>query len=689
MNNVNKWAEAISTLPDKQFFNTMRLYLGEIKTPYNKQRLIEQLAGFIRREENTQAIITLLDEFDVKLLTAITLIPNVTKEILTDFFTGTYTFSEVYSEIVNLKERLIVYSETDEYTNKEYLRINPLLEEKIKPYLNTTLILPDASVTFYSMDDSFAVTPNFLAAFISYIRIHGISCKSDGTIKKNDLNRLEEIFPGKINCIQLLMNAFVNLSMVRETEKNFQPDIKRIELFANLSHDQQLALLCAASVSRFSQDGLKKEAQLLLDCLSSIPQTGYTRQTILRLAFLVGTHTEDGNAVSKKSRFSQILASARSGSSNDPQQNADLLDRMIDSAIEFGLIQALGKDDNQNQIYINPVMPEIHLSSTQITPKVLNIDSTSTVTLMPGLSLKLLLPLTSFLMIKKCAVVTEFEVTKQSVSSSLDEGWIPQTIFDEITKYTNYEIPNNLKVNISEWYTNYSAATIYHGYILKVTDTNISFAENNPNIKKYIKEKLADGIYLLNVPPTADISTFIEESGLEFLGQTKTANAQSEYSLFPKLREGHNINMFEQKNDCKKTSIQDAKNLLKQLEDTLNQKELEPHQKESLVHRINNRLILTQQQLATTSVRTEIIEADGMDFNGKVHLVETAIKEQDMIELQLPSPTNEKNFFTLVGNPLSFTKQPGEAIVRLEIEPTHEIENILVSRITHLRRLKF
>ena len=51
-NEILKWQEAISSLPDKQFFNTMRLYLGEIKTPYNKQRLTQQLAAFIKREEN-------------------------------------------------------------------------------------------------------------------------------------------------------------------------------------------------------------------------------------------------------------------------------------------------------------------------------------------------------------------------------------------------------------------------------------------------------------------------------------------------------------------------------------------------------------------------------------------------------------------------------------------------------------
>lgn len=66
-NEIAQWQEAIAALSDKQFFDTMRLYLGEIKTPYNKQRLIEQLAAFIYKTEHIQKALTLMDAFDVKI----------------------------------------------------------------------------------------------------------------------------------------------------------------------------------------------------------------------------------------------------------------------------------------------------------------------------------------------------------------------------------------------------------------------------------------------------------------------------------------------------------------------------------------------------------------------------------------------------------------------------------------------
>ncbi|MCI7567364.1 MAG: helicase-associated domain-containing protein [Treponema sp.] len=693
-NEIAQWQEAIAALSDKQFFDTMRLYLGEIKTPYNKQRLIEQLAAFIYKTEHIQKALTLMDAFDVKILTAISILPQVTCELLIDFFASEYSVTEIYAEVINLTERLFLYKIQDKYSEKAFLYINPFFKEKLKDYLNVKLLFPDVSLTHFSTEDIFTLNPNILAAFISYIKVRGISCKADGIIKKNDMNRLMEIFPGKENFIQLLMNAFINLSLVKEGLKAYELDKNRCKAFANLPEIQQYCLLCAASVSRFSKDGLKKEAQLLIDCLTSIPETGYTRQSLLRLAFLIGTYSEDGNTDAKKSRFTRMLeaAHAQTQSAEEAQQNANLLDRMFDSAKEFGLLQKLGKSDDDEEIFTKANLEQVFQGPAEQTPKVLNIDSTFTVTLMPGLPLSALLPLSSFMMIKKCGVVTEFEITRQSVSTAFDMDWNPQKIFDAISTYSYYEIPQNLKINITEWYNSYASATLYHGYILKVTDSNITFAENNPNINKYIKEKLADGIYLLNIPSDSPITKFIDESGLDFLGHLKTSDPVSEYTSFPALRPGHKAAIFLQ-NDVEKTylqtSIQEADKLIKELKQSLAKTDMDQHQKESLNHRISSRLILSEEQLLKASIRSEILEADGMDFSGKIHLIEAAIKENDMLEMQFPDSKTLGKFFTIVGQALGISRQPGEAVLRFQVEPTKEIENFLVSRITHLRRIRF
>lgn len=695
MNSMNHWADAFEAMPEQQFFKLIRLYLGEVQTPYNRQRLISQLASFIKNAENTQSILSYLDKKDITFLTAIYLIPNVSQQTLLDFFSG-IGISDFYATLSNLSERLIIYSTKDKYSDNVCYHINPILFEPLKPYLSIESIFPEHKIENHFVEDSFCLSQNFLAAFISYIRINKIGCKNDGTIKKNDFTKLEEIFSEQIGYLQLLVNAFLNLSLLKDDGKSFVLNNSRIEEFAKLSQSEQYSLLCVASCCHFSREGLRKHAQLLMNVLNSIPEQGFSAKEILRLLVLASTQKEKQSTFIGKSRFSQILEQTKikEQSENQNQESnisANLFEMMIESAISFGLLTFFGTTENGTKIYKKNKLPELISISDNI-PKVLNIDSSFTVTLMPGLSLDLLLPLLSFLSIKKSGIVTEFEITRQSISVGFDAGWNPNSIFSELEKFINYDLPQNLKINVLEWYKSYSSARLFSGYVLKVTDSNIAIAENNPKIKKYIKEKLAEGIYLLDISIDSDIKTFIKDSGLDFLGKIQQAEPSLENLSFPKLFENPSVLISLEetlKSSNKKTlNVKESHQKITKLEELVKQKEISQQQKESLLYKISNRLILSENQLNSTSIRTEILEADGMDFAGKNHLIEVAIKEDDMMELTFPSG-NSSGFFTIVGKPLKIVKKVGESIVEFQCEPSKEIENFLISKITHLKRIHF
>lgn len=695
MNSMNHWADAFEAMPEEQFFKLIRLYLGEVQTPYNRQRLISQLASFIKNAENTQSILSYLDKKDITFLTAIYLIPNVSQQTLLDFFSG-IGLSDFYATLSNLSERLIIYSTKDKYSNNVCYHINPILFEPLKSYLSIESIFPEHKIENHFVEDSFCLSQNFLAAFISYIRINKIGCKNDGTIKKNDFTKLEEIFLEQICYLQLLVNAFLNLSLLKDDGKSFILNNSRIEEFAKLSQFEQYSLLCVASCCHFSREGLRKYAQLLMNVLNSIPEEGFSAKEVLRLLVLASTQKENKSSFGTKSRFSQILEQTKikeqsENSNQESNVSANLFEVMIESAISFGLLTFSGTTENGTKIYKKNKLPEL-IPITDNIPKVLNIDSSFTVTLMPGLSLDSLLPLLSFISIKKSGIVTEFEITRQSISVGFDEGWNPNSIFSELEKFINYELPQNLKINVLEWYKSYSSARLFSGYVLKVTDSNIAIAENNPKIKKYIKEKLAEGIYLLDISIDSDIKTFIKDSGLDFLGKIQQAEPSPENLSFPKLFENPSVLISLEetlKSSNKKIlNVKESHQKITKLEELVKQKEISQQQKESLLYKISNRLILSENQLNSTSIRTEILEADGMDFAGKNHLIEVAIKEDDMMELTFPSG-NSSGFFTIVGKPLKIVKKVGESIVEFQCEPSKEIENFLISKITHLKRIHF
>ena len=59
------------------------------------------------------------------------------------------------------------------------------------------------------------------------------------------------------------------------------------------------------------------------------------------------------------------------------------------------------------------------------------------------------------------------------------------------------------------------------------------------------------------------------------------------------------------------------------------------------------------------------------------------------MEITLPDSKNAGKYIIFIGKPISLVKQDMEAIARISIVPENNIEGFLVSKITHLRRLRF
>ena len=184
MQEMKNWTDYITSLPDEKFFYIMRLYLGDIKTPFNKLRLTEQLASFVRTKQNLETIVALLDETDVKFLTVINLIPGITQGTLQNFFEDEFSPSLILSKLSNLSDRLLIYTTKKQYSEEIHYRINPLVIEEVKPYLNPEIIFEDPVLEHSYLDTPFILTPNFIAAFLSYINISGCGLKADGKFKK-------------------------------------------------------------------------------------------------------------------------------------------------------------------------------------------------------------------------------------------------------------------------------------------------------------------------------------------------------------------------------------------------------------------------------------------------------------------------------------------------------------------------
>ncbi len=687
MQEMKNWTDYIASLPDEKFFYIMRLYLGEIKTPFNKLRLTEQLASFLRTQKHLSSLINLLDETDVKFLTVINLIPGIAQETLRKFFENEFSTSLIYSRLANLQDRLLVYTKKKQYSDVVQFWINPLILEEVKPYLNPELVFPDPVLEQTFIDTPFILNPNFLAAFISYININGCNLKSDGKFRKTDAANLEEIFGEKLSCLQFLISAFSNLGMVQEGEKGLVLNEKYLSAFSRMEEKQQYIFLAVASVIRLSRDGLKKQCQLLADTLASVPETGVTKRVFLRMAQFIAGRPVPENTVKTVSRFSEMLNRMK----NDGETVTDeisLMDSIFDAAVEFGLLTIYGESEDGENVYIPGICTENVQTFTNGSPKVININAASSVTLLPGLPLEKLIPLTFFMQAVKCSTVTEYEISRKSVSFGFDKGYSLEKIKEILSEYDSFELPQNLLFNLEEWHTAYSSVVLYKGYILKVSKENIPLVENNPSLSVHVTEKLAEGVYLLDIPVEENPANFIKGYGLDFMGSIKTIKKETEVLALPKICAGSHFTFGKGTGEFVSVSEEASQEEENKYLGILEESGFDEQQIEGLQNRILNHLIISENQLVSTSVRSEILKADGIDFYGKIHLIEASIKNNDILLLTLPSEEKTDEEVLVKVRPVKIIKNEGEAILKFEVPPDREQKSFLVSRIRHIKRIR-
>ncbi|MBQ5472146.1 MAG: helicase-associated domain-containing protein [Treponema sp.] len=696
---IIRWRETLATMNEERFFEIMRIYIGEIHTPYNKDKLIEQLSSIFRKEQNKQRIISYLSSFDIKIITAVSFVKDATKEKLIDFFKNEYSLSDIYSELLNLNERLIIYSYRDE-NDQIIIDINPLLDEILTPYKNLSRLLTSAEYAQRVFDTTFSITPQFLAAFICYVIENPELCKNNTTLKKKDADKLEQIFPERSKTISLLLNAFINLRIFVLGEKEISVDENRLISFASCPESYQYAYLSTASIARLGREGLRSQSQLLLDIASSIPTEGLTLSSVLRIAFLISNKARDISDRPVQGRFSKMLSNHRSDSMFE--FSGALIEQIIHSAIEFGFFTISGYTETQEPILVpGPIFnPDKTQTSSDNKKGILNINAGTSITILPGLSLQEYLPLIRFMNIKSCNTVSEYEISRKSISRAFDKNISTQDIISLLEKYSAYNIPQSLEINIEEWRSSYFSAIMYKGYVLKVDDKNERVIENNPKISSKIQTKLAPGVFLLNIQQDEDAELFIKNCGLEFMGNVKTPSIETEMVVFPPLVKGKSfvptsLSQEEQeeleKNEIK--LLQESNQFKTELLQSLDKMELSKQQKECLTTRIERNVILFPEQLNPNTVRLEILEADGMNYAGKIHLVENAIKNGDLVQFTIPSDQNPQEMQNFLGRPISIAKQTNDTLVKVQLQtdsadPFEQIHIYSLSKTNYIKIIR-
>ena len=708
---IAPWREFLTAMDETGFFGLMRLYLGEIKTPYNKQKLIESLTSFLHKEENRRVLIKLLSREELMIIGAVLYIPFCTKEKAAAFFSPTFSFAFLHNAFLNLEERLILFRRKDEENAKEYFDVNPLLLNDIEPLINADLLFPEAfgrAEIFVQEDTQPAVcerhflSARLLASWFAFTAENPDCCRSDGSFKKKTHELVGLRFPEiSADFLQKMHKALLSLSLFRKKEFGretlFEPDFTKWKSFAllpSLSRASYIAAAfcladCSSAPYGVPRDALQKAAVLVRDFLSLVPQDGLSRR-LLRENF-TGTVTDI----------------SETGETLKPETLADAL-------ILFGLLQGsaaekkrTGKNRDET-IEVFTVNSELYAPSSlrgsdetgsELLDNSVSINAGFSITVLKELPLSVFIDLASCTELESCAAVASFRITKAACLRAFAGGAKPEGIESLLKKTASHELPQNLLFSLRDWYALYSSGSLFKGYVLQVADDKRVLVENNPSLAPHIRTTFSPGVYLLDFLNDDEAFETIKKSGLEFIGGLKNPESEIEPLPFERLDKTVRFSGGTDGLDVlfakKSTNADSVKNdefcekHLRQMEKELEKMNLPKEQKEELLLRINRKTIVHSAQLRSDSVRPEKTEAFGMDFLGKIHVLESAIAFSDLVEINSAGGI-------VTGFPVKIEKSAGDAVLVLQsddvknadIKNGTESQKISVAQARSVKRIR-
>lgn len=682
---IIEWRESFTSLPDDYFFDVIHMYLGEIKTPYNKPKLVEDLSVILRKKENKETLVAYLDETDVKILTAVKFIPDVDIVKLEKFFVPAMEQGDLYEEIASLEERLIIYNRTDKVTGKVTIAINPHLEDELENILELgNLIAEEEKPAAEDMPAGIKLTPQIFAVFLSYVLSHPDFCKANGELKKKTDTDLKEICG--IESTEIFSRLFMgmrNLVLLREMNdgKGWEIDWKRLESFCALPFKSQAVYLCVAGAGIFTRRALVSNASFFSSTLDFSKGKYFTKEKLFAVAFLLKEKNGDQDFTAR--RFSRIISGLDSEESAEHIGSA-MIESMIDSAIAFGLMSVRGTTGKGSQLVFTETDFWQDIFSAE--KKVLSVDTGYTVTILPGLSTAEYIPLVKFLDAVRCDITSNFEITRQSAIRAFDLGCSEDEIEELLSRYSSFPLPQNLKVSLDEWSQAYGSASLYKGYVLKLSEDNAYRAENNPIFSTHIREVLAPGVYLLDFTCDIEAQNVMKKSGIDVSGKIRGVQKEEEVQPLPPARSAA-FTLDEAGQGKFRVDAANRNEILHGFKKFLEEMETTTDQKDGLLDRIARRIIIEKEQLRPASVKFELTEAFGMNFTGKVHVLESAIQKNCLVEIEI---TGKEGKF--LGIPKGLVKNIDIPVVFLTVDDNDaketidlEIEIAKISRVKKIR----
>jgi hypothetical protein len=592
------FSRSLLRLPDDAFFDLMRNYLGPITTPFNKHDLISRLAAFLRRSSTQKQVLSRIDAQDAELLSAIWLLEEPTYDELFTFFASERDYLDLHRHLLNIEDRLLAYRDADRIRITEQLApmlkrdvisvtwlFQLRLQEEVEKSANPPWLSDEVLVALFAFA---AERPDFF--------------KVDGGVRKRTVNELRDRIPvlatatlpgSAVTRAQLLCRALCNARLFHEEAGRVWPAADAWDVFVRLPATRRIGLIVSGWLGKESRTQLVAGVATALE---SIPgEAAITPAGVERLITLAAPDTEP-----------ELCRRAR-----ETLEIADVLHATGDGY----LVRNPGPTTEGRQLIVQP-----------------NMD----VTIPAGFPLEDALFVAHLARIGRHDRYPRYELTREHCAAALHSGTSIDTIIDRLSELSG-ALPQNVVTSLRSWADEYESMRLYDGAVLTARENRRHLIEHAERVRALIQKELAPGVYLVARDNVAELRGALEAAGVSMVPQITSTDGQPVRPLpiIPESVPRHSriSGALQEAVHKRPPALSSDDRWKRELVADLERRKLSGEQREELMSRIENKLILLPDQLKPGALRAERTEARGLDYAGKVRIIERAIRDGNFLEL--------------------------------------------------------
>jgi hypothetical protein len=672
-------------LPDAAFFELMRSVFGNIKTPFNKQTLLDDLAGFLNRKDIQETIAAYIDNGDRKIIAAIAVLGEPLPGELESFFGGELSYAELHSRLLNLEERFIVYRFKDDQLSR--LALNPALKDALTPFaLDLTSLFPSAQAPKKETRlRGVRLSDTMLAAVFAFIYDQGNLFKAEGRLRKKVSEEGKRVFPGIK--LEALLGSLQVLGLIRlDDDGASHVDEEKLSAFAGLPAEERRVYLAAALTAYFEEP--EKTNSWL------------KRPLVQALAKVIHgfTHALERGVLYPRSTLMRLFPLLFKSLAVRPGTQESFMLHVLKALEISGLLEEHGQSYIRTEFAGNNGEDE--------KPRIA-IDSTFSLILYPEIALADALDLARFCSVREAGIAPRFELTRLSAVRGFDRGISVETMCALLTRLSGFAPDQSLAWTLGDWEKRYHEVSFHRGLVLTLSGERRYLAET-AELSSLIAGILAPGVYLIQDEDQEAAFETLGRAGVDIIARplaaAPRAKEQAKFSQpYPppasKFRSDFSLKgkygkALSGPDAGKSPSGPDAEKLAEKLKEhfrsLLSGMKLSKEEKEELSARVERRLILTGSQLKDAAVKYERLEAKGLDYAGKQAVAKQAITLKSFVELKWSSGGKNEQ---VLGIPQALEKNGGESILVLRttgLSGTEEAGEIRIplAKISLIRRIK-